>query len=181
MKEALVSTNSVTQGDSVGILWKPLFSSGIHFSFAWRTFVWNSEAKEKAHVHCVIIGFSHGKSPADCIIYDKDKAIHVKHINAYLVDAPDIFVESRQQPLFDVPEIGIGNKPIDDGNYLFKKDEMEDFIKKEQQSAKYFHAWYGADEFINSRPRYCLYLGNCTAGELRKMPECLKRVEAVKE
>ncbi len=181
MKAALVSTNSVTQGDSVGILWKPLFSNGIHFSFAWRTFVWNSEAKEKAHVNCVIIGFGHGKAPADCIIYDKDKAIHVKHINAYLVDAPDIFVESRQQPLFDVPEIGIGNKPIDDGNYLFKKDEMEDFIKKEQQSAKYFHAWYGADEFINSRPRYCLYLGNCTAGELRKMPECLKRVEAVKE
>ena len=181
IKAALVSTNSVTQGDSVGTLWKPLFSSGIHFSFAWRTFVWNSEAKDKAHVHCVIIGFGHGKAPADCIIYDKDEAIHVKHINAYLVDAPDIFVESRQKPLFDVPEIGIGNKPIDDGNYLFKKDEMEDFIKKEPQSAKYFHAWYGADEFINSRPRYCLYLGNCAAGELRKMPECLKRVEAVKE
>ena len=181
IKAALVSTNSVTQGDSVGTLWKPLFSSGIHFSFAWRTFVWNSEAKDKAHVHCVIIGFGHGKAPADCTIYDKDEAIHVKHINAYLVDAPDIFVESRQKPLFDVPEIGIGNKPIDDGNYLFKKDEMEDFIKKEPQSAKYFHAWYGADEFINSRPRYCLYLGNCAAGELRKMPECLKRVEAVKE
>ena len=181
IKAALVSTNSIAQGDSVAILWKPLFDAGIHIDFARRTFIWNSEASDKAHVHCVIIGFSSGKQSKNCIIYDNEQAITVRHINAYLVDAPDIFVGSRQNPICSVPEIGMGNQPIDNGNYLFKKDEMEAFIKKEPQSAKYFHAWYGADEFINRRPRYCLYLGNCTPNELRKMPECLKRIEAVKE
>ena len=115
------------------------------------------------------------------MIYYGENKIGAKNINAYLVDAPDVFVESRSKPLCDVPEIGIGNKPIDGGFYLFKEDEMREFIAKEPNSAKYFHAWYGAEEFINRRPRYCLYLGDCPPEELRKMPECLKRVEAVKE
>ena len=180
IKTALVSTNSICQGDSVATLWKTLFEDGIKINFAWRTFKWDSEATEKAHVHCVIVGFSFDDSP-DKKIYDAEKIIEAKNINAYLVDASDVFVESRQHPLCDVPEIGIGNQPIDGGFYLFKEDEMKEFIAKEPNSEKFFHKWYGADEFINRRPRYCLYLGNCPPEELRKMPECLKRVEAVKK
>ena len=105
----------------------------------------------------------------------------VNNINAYLVDAEDIFVESRKKSLCDVPEIGIGNKPIDGGFYLFEKEEMEAFIEKEPKSEKYFRPWYGSREFINQKPRYCLWLGDCPPSELRKMPECLKRIEAVRD
>ena len=98
-----------------------------------------------------------------------------------MVNADDIFIESRTKPLCDVPEIGIGNKPIDGGNYLFTEDEMKDFIKKEPLSEKYFKKWIGADEFINGYYRYCLWLGDCSQSELLKMPECLKRVKAVRE
>ena len=97
------------------------------------------------------------------------------------MDAPDIFIENRPKPLCDVPEIGIGNKPIDDGNYLFLTKEMEDFIKQEPASAKYFRPWYGSQEFINNCPRWCLWLGDCTPAELRSMPKCLERVANVRE
>jgi hypothetical protein len=96
------------------------------------------------------------------------------------MEAPDVFVGSRQHPIFDVPEIGIGNKPIDGGNYLFDKEEMEDFVKQEPTSAKYFHPWYGSLEFIHQKPRYCLWLGDCSPTELRQMPHCIKRVENVR-
>ena len=182
---ALVSTNSVCQGESIATLWKPLSEAGIHINFAWRTFVWESKSTDKAHVHCVIIGFSY-EDLADKRLYDVHKngrktITHVSHINAYLLDAPDMFIERHQHPLHNVPEIGIGNMPIDGGFYMFTRDEMEEFIKREPKSAKYFHPWYGAEEFINQRPRYCLYLAECTPGELRKMPECMKRVEAVRD
>lgn len=180
IRSALVSTNSVSQGESVANLWKPLFESGIHIDFAYRTFRWDSEASAKAHVHCVIIGFSRASNPQKPVIFDGGQRKEVKHINGYLLDMPDVFVESRSKPLCDVPEIGIGNKPIDDGNYLFTKEEMEAFVEKEPASEKYFKPWYGSREFINRSPRYCLWLGNCSPAELRKMPECLKRVEAVR-
>lgn len=105
----------------------------------------------------------------------------VKHINGYLLPLGDIYVESRVRPLCPVPEIGIGNQPIDDGNYLFTEEEKDDFIKKEPASAQYFRPWYGAKEFINNCPRYCLWLGDCSPAELRRMPHCLKRVEAVRQ
>lgn len=180
VKSALVSTNSVSQGESVANLWKPLFEEGIQIEFAHRTFRWDSEASSKAHVHCVIIGFNTTPSPRNCRIYVDNREQQVGHINAYLVDADDVFVESRSKPLCAVPEIGIGNKPIDGGYYLFTKEEMDEFIKKEPNAKQYFHPWYGAFEFINQKPRYCLWLGKCTPAELRKMPECLKRVEAVR-
>ena len=181
IRSALVSTNSVSQGESVANLWKPLFESGVHIDFAHRTFRWDSEAKIKAHVHCVIIGFSIAPNPAEKVLYSGDRTQIVKNINGYLLDADNVFVESRNKPLCDVPEIGIGNKPIDGGNYLFTKEEMEQFIKKEPQSQQYFKPWYGSQEFINRCPRYCLWLGDCSPSELRKMPECMKRVEAVRE
>ena len=176
---ALVSTNSICQGEQVANLWKPMMEDGLRINFAHRTFRWDSEASQKAHVHCVIVGFGN-KSNTECHLYDNDKISKVAHINAYLMEAPDVFVGSRQHPIFDVPEIGIGNKPIDGGNYLFDKEEMEDFVKQEPTSAKYFHPWYGSLEFIHQKPRYCLWLGDCSPTELRQMPHCIKRVENVR-
>jgi len=181
IRAALVSTNSVTQGESVANLWKPLFKSGVHIDFAYRTFRWDSEAKIKAHVHCVIVGFSTAPNNAPRLLFSADRPQIVQNINGYLLDAENVFVESRKKPLCDVPEIGIGNKPIDGGNYLFTKDEMEEFLKTEPAAKKWFKPWYGAQEFINRCPRYCLYLRDCPPNELRKLPECLKRVEAVRE
>ena len=181
IRAALVSTNSVTQGEAVANLWKPLFESGVHIDFAHRTFRWDSEAKIKAHVHCVIVGFSTAPSTTPKTLFTSERAQVVQNINGYLLDADNVFVESRSKPLCDVPEIGIGNKPIDGGNYLFTKEEMDEFLKIEPAAAKWFKPWYGSQEFINRCPRYCLWLGDCPPNELRKMPECMKRVEAVRQ
>lgn len=162
VRSALVSTNSVAQGESVANLWKPLFDAGVHIDFAYRTFRWDSEAKIKAHVHCVIIGFSVAASSTPKKLFDGDRYQVANNINGYLLDGENVFVESRSKPICNVPEIGIGNKPIDGGFYLFEKEEMEDFIKKEPSSKKYFRPWYGSREFINQKPRYCLWLGECT-------------------
>lgn len=177
---ALVSTNSVAQGENVGNLWKPLFEEGVQIRFAHRTFRWDSEAAIKAHVHCVIIGFTKVAVVSDKKIYDGDEITQADNINGYLLNAENICVESRNRPMCDVPEIGIGNKPIDGGYYLFEKEEMEAFLKIEPAAKDYFRPWYGSREFINQSPRYCLWLGDCTPGELRKMPECMKRVQAVR-
>lgn len=181
IRSALVSTNSVTQGESVSLLWKPLFEAGVHIDFAHRTFRWDSEASSKAHVHCVIIGFSLAPNDAPRIIYTDGRPQVVSNINGYLIDADDVFVDSRSKPLCDVPVIGMGNQPIDNGNYLFTHEEMLDFLKIEPSAKKWFRPWYGSQEFINQQPRYCLWLGTCPPNELRKMPHCLRRVEAVKE
>ena len=179
---AFVSTNSICQGEQVANLWQPLMEKGLRIDFAHRTFRWDSEASLKAHVHCVIVGFSHkDEKPKELLIYDNDKITKADHINAYLMDAPDVFVSSRQQSICDIPSIGIGNKPIDGGNYLFTKEEMEEFIKVEPKSAQYFKPWYGSEEFIHQKPRYCLWLGGCSPAELRQMPHCMKRIEAVRE
>jgi len=178
---ALVSTNSIVQGESVANLWKPLFEQGLHFDYAYRTFQWDSEAKIKAHVHCVIIGFSAAFNSHKKLIFDEDNVYEAQNINGYLMDYDNIFLENRNTPLCDVPMIAMGNQPIDDGNYLFTEDEMKEFIKKEPAAEKWFKPWYGADEFISRRPRYCLWLGNCSPNELLHMPECLKRIEAVRE
>ena len=180
-KTALVSTNSVTQGETVANLWKPLMEEGVHIDFAYRTFRWDSEASDKAHVHCVIVGFSTSDYNKPKIIYDGELRKQAQNINGYLIDADSVFVESRNKPLCDVPEIGMGNQPIDDGNYLFDLQGMVGFIATEPNSEKYFHKWYGAQEFISQKPRYCLWLGECSPAELRNMPECMKRVQAVRE
>ncbi len=181
IRAALVSTNSVTQGEQVANLWKPLMESGVHIDFAWRTFIWDSEASQKAHVHCVIVGFSAGTSKHKRKLYDGDTIREVANINGYLIDSENIFVESRSQALCDIPEIGIGNKPIDGGFYLFTDAEKEEFVHKEPASGKFFKRWYGSDEFINRRPRWCLWLGDANPVELLKLPECMKRVNAVQK
>lgn len=178
---ALVSTNSICQGESVAALWKPLMEAGAHIDFAYRTFRWDSEASQKAHVHCVIVGFSRRASSIGRFIVDESGIRHTaSHVNAYLIDAEDVFIEGRTKPLCDVPEIGIGNKPIDGGNYLFTKEEKEAFVAKEPASARWFRPFWGSQEFINRSPRYCLWLGDCPPNILRSMPECMKRVQAVR-
>jgi hypothetical protein len=167
IKCAFVSTNSITQGEQPTILWKPLMDWGIHINFGIPSFKWISECKGKAFVHCVIIGFSCQKTDND--------------VNQYLLNAPVVFIESRRHPLCDVPEIGIGNKPIDGGNYLFTIEEKAAFLKTEPLAKKWFRPWIGADEFLYNYKRYCLWLGECSDSELRKMPEAMKRVLAVRE
>ena len=183
IRVALVSTNSITQGAQVSIVWNELFKRDITILFAHRTFRWDNEAQDKAHVHCVIIGFAVKanipKTPK--ILYDGGKSRCVSNINPYLIDAPDILVQSRNTPICKVPEIRIGNKPIDNGIYLFEEDEMKEFIKLEPKSKPLFKLWYGSEEYINQKPRYCLWLGDLTPAELGKLPYCLKRAEAVRK
>ncbi len=181
IRTALVSTNSVSQGEQVAILWRPLFEKLTHIDFAYRTFRWDSEATIKAHVHCVIIGFSCSNNNKEKTIFDNDRYQVAQNINGYLLDAENVFIESRKKPICSVPEIGIGNKPIDGGFYLFNNSEMHEFITMEPLSEKWFRPWMGAEEFINKKERYCLWLGECPPNELRKMPNCLKRVESVRK
>lgn len=180
-RAALVSTNSVTQGEQVANLWAPLIGMGAEIDFAHRTFRWDSEASQKAHVHVVVVGFSVGNHSEVKRIFDNGKASEAKHINPYLIDAPDTFIYSRSRPLCHVPDIGIGNKPIDGGNYLFEEEEMEEFVKREPKSRPLFHPWYGSVEFIHQKPRYCLWLGDSTPREINDMPLCKQRVENVRQ
>ncbi|MCL2710785.1 MAG: hypothetical protein FWE95_07880, partial [Planctomycetaceae bacterium] len=180
IRVAFVSTNSIAQGEQVAILWKSLIERGISINFAYRAFKWANEAKGKAAVHCVIIGFSFVDAARKCI-FDGETKNSVARINPYLVDAPDIFIERRETPICNVPPIGIGNKPIDNGNFLFTKKERKEFLRQEPQAKKWFRPWMGSDEFINGYKRYCLWLGDCPPSELRQMPEVMKRVEAVRK
>ncbi len=183
---AFVSTNSVTQGEQAGTLWNPLFQRyHLKIHFAHRTFPWASEARGAAHVHVVIIGFgAFDVSPKH--IYDTDPktgstaGITVSNISPYLINGPDKAIINRSEPLCDAPKIGIGNKPIDGGHYLFTPDERAAFLDIEPGSAPYFRRWFGADEFINSIERWCLWLGDAEPAALQKLPECLKRIEAVR-
>lgn len=182
---AFVSTNSITQGEQVGVLWGWLLAQGVRIHFAHRTFAWSNEARGKAAVHCVIIGFGLQDLPGK-VIYEYEDIRGQAHprpasnINPYLVDAPDMVLPRRSKPICDVPEIGIGNKPIDDGNYLFSTQEREAFIAQEPASAQWFRRWLGADEFLNGYERWCLWLGDCPPAQLRAMPHAMQRVQAVK-
>lgn len=181
---AFVSTNSVSQGEQVANLWKPLFEEwGVHINFAWRTFIWDSEASARAHVHCVIIGFSTNESNKPKIIFnEKGQKITAKNINGYLLDGDDIFILNRSTPISpNIPMARSGNKPIDGGHYLFTKEEKDEFIKQEPAAEKFFKRWYGAEEFINNKERWCLWLGDCPPSELIKLPLCLERVQLVRE
>ncbi len=187
IKGGLVSTNSITQGEQAFVLWKYLmYEKDVEINFAHQTFKWSSEAKGKAGVYCVIIGFSCIKDlPKTIFSYSDVKGEptvrKVKHINNYLLDAPTIFIEKRTSPICDVPKMLKGSTPIDKGNFLFNKEEMIEFINKEPNSEKYFKEFYGGDELIQGTPRYVLYLKNCPPQELRGMPLVRERVENVRE
>lgn len=186
IRVGFVSTNSITQGEQVGLLWTELFRHGVRLCFAHRTFAWESEARGRAHVHVVIIGISLGEV-ADARIYDYDRDPHspvvtlVRRISPYLVEGPQTAITNRTHSICSAPKVGIGNKPIDDGNYLFTRTERDAFIEKEPKSRKWFRRWIGSKEFINGIERWCLWIGECPAGELREMREVMKRVAAVRQ
>lgn len=184
IKAAFVSTNSITQGEQVGVLWPDLLRRSVRIHFAHRTFQWSSEARGKAAVHCVIIGFAlHDAEDKRIFDYETPQAepheIKAKHINPYLVDSPSYFLERREKPICDAPLMQSGNKPIDDGNYLFTPEERENFLKQEPAAAPYFRRWLGGEEFINGIERWYLWLGQCQPEQLRQLPESMKRVNAV--
>ena len=181
VEAALVATNSIVQGDQAGILWDALFKQNIEIDFAYRTFKWSNAAKAKAAVHCVIVGFSRPSwKSKHKRIFDETGERIVSTINQYLIEAPTVIIKSRPKPICDVPEIGIGNKPIDDSNYLFTKAQKDEFILIEPSSEQYFHPFYGSEEFINRNPRYCLYLRYVAPSDLKKMPHVLQRIENVR-
>jgi len=178
---ALVSTNSITQGGAVANLWKPLMEAGIHIDFAWRTFIWDSEANMKAHVHCVIVGFSRVPNSTPKRIYDKDKVIPAKTINGYLLDAPSIFIEKRMHPICDVPEICLGSQPIDDGNLIMSEEEKDVLLKAEPQAEVFIRHYMMGKDFIQRKPRYCLWLKGANPSVLKTCHLILERVQKVRE
>ena len=180
-KAALVSTNSITQGEQTALLWKSLIEDGIKINFAHRTFQWDSESSLKAHVHCVIVGFSFEDNKNKTIYLNESQKIKAKNINPYLIDAPDIFIESRKKPLCNVKEMVFGNMSNDSGYFIFSEEEAEDFIKKEPAAKKYIKLFLGAEEFINNKKRYCLWLRNAEPGDLRKMKLVAERVKNVRK
>lgn len=177
VRTAFVSTNSITQGEQVASVWKPLYERfGVHIDFAHRTFRWDSEASLKAHVHCVIVGFSEAANTAARIIYDEGSVQKVENINAYLLDMPDLFIESRKKPICNVSEMQKGNIPVDDGNLIIEKDVYDD-IHKDEVVQKYCKKLLGAKEFLNNKSRYCLWLDGVSASELRKSDFIMKRLK----
>ncbi len=182
IRTAFVSTNSITQGEQVAGVWKPLYDRfGIHIDFAHRTFRWDSEASLKAHVHCVIVGFSFAENAAPKCIYTGDRGQIVKNINAYLIDAPAVFVESRTKPISNAPVMSTGNRPADGGHLIIESEDYADFIAKEPAAIKYIKRLTGAVEYINNKDRYCLWLVNANPAELRKLPLVMQRIEACRQ
>ena len=178
---AFVSTNSVCQGQAVAAVWKPLFNKGIHIDFAYQTFRWDSEAKLKAHIHCVIVGFSAFESHTKKRLYLSNQMQLVENINGYLLDGKNIFVESRSTPICNVPKMRFGSMPRDGGGFILNEDEKNELIKSAPQAAKWIHLYLGAEEFINNKKRYCLWLVSASPSEIRSCKEILKRVEYVRE
>ena len=188
IKAALVSTNSITQGEQVAAIWKPLFEQyGIHFDFAYRTFQWDSEADIKAHVHCVIIGFSKitsTTSSVSCVkrIYLSDsQTVPAANINGYLMDAPDVFIENRKKPLCNVPEMIKGSIPVDGGNLIVEANDYDTFAQKEPNALPYIKRFLGAREFLHDEKRYCLWLEGVSPKIINSLPLVKERVFLTRE
>ena len=180
-KTALVSTNSITQGGAVANLWKPLMERGISIDFAWKTFRWDSEASLKAHVHCVIVGFSYVHQAEKVIYLNAQQQIAADNINGYLLNAPNVFIEKRMKPICDVPLICLGGQPIDDGNLVLTIEEKNELLRKEPQAAELVRPYMMGKDFIDRKPRYCLWLKGVNPSLLRQCPLVMARVAKVKQ
>lgn len=185
IKTALVSTNSITQGEQVGVLWKYLIAQGVKINFAHRTFKWSNDAKGNAAVYCVIIGFALSDEPKHIFDYPDVKGDPVElpanNISPYLVDLPNVVIESRSAPICDVPKIKRGNSPYDGGYFLFDSASYREFIEKELGSEKYFKKFIGAKEYLGGEDKYCLWLLNASPADLRSLPNVLSIVSKVKD
>ena len=208
---AFVSTNSICQGEQVASVWKPLVERfGLKIDFAHRTFRWDNESFEKAHVHCVIVGFHVVKTHAESqrrgehidtslaegasknlrssaspreakTIFDSGKAIPAAHINGYLMDAQDVWIESRTKPLCDVPEMRSGGKPVEGGHLILTTQEKDDLLRQEPKAEKFLRQFMGSEDYIHNETRWCLWLKDVSPAELRSMPKVLERVQKVRE
>lgn len=181
---AFVSTNSITQGEQVTPLWDKLINKyNIHINFAYRTFKWNSEAKEKAAVHCVIIGFTSVDNHKTKHIYTGSTTPQeARNINPYLIDAPNVFLSTRNTPICAVPPISYGNKPSDGGNLILSQEERDALIAKDEGIKSCIRRYVGAKDFINNNEvRYCLWLKGVSPVVYRKNAEIMRRLEAVRE
>ena len=183
IKAALVSTNSITQGEQAAILWKILMEEfGTKIHFAYQTFQWTSEAKQKAAVYCVIIGFSNLDSVQKILFDTSNLANEVENINGYLVDAPSVFITNRTKPISNITKMVFGNMP-NDGGFLsnYSDEEKNDIVKKYPESEKFFKRIYGAREFINNQIRWALWLYKTSPSEWRKIPPIVEAVKQVQE
>ena len=183
-RAALVSTNSITQGEQVSAVWKTLIEQyGIRIDFAYRTFRWDSEAKLKAHVHCVIIGFSskYRENQQECSIYDGERVIKTDNINPYLISSPTVFIEKRKTPIADVPAITKGSIPVDDGNLIIEAEDYEEFVRREPEAKKYIRRFVGAREYLHNLPRYCLWLEGASPKDLMSLPHVHERLAKVRQ
>ena len=179
IRTAFVSTNSITQGEQVAGVWKPLYERfGIHIDFAHRTFRWDSEASMKAHVHVVVIGFSVAENKNSRLLFSADRAQIVNNINCYLLNSSDIFIESRKKSLCEVPEITKGFQATDNGFLILNESEKLELLKIEPNAEKWIRRYSMGVEFINDIPRYCLWLVQISPNELRKLPQVMERVAA---
>ena len=182
IRAALVSTNSITQGEQVAAIWKPLFEQyGIHFDFAYRTFRWDSEADIKAHVHCVIIGFSKAEHSLKHIYLKNSQLIPAQNINGYLLDAPNVFIDNRKKPLCNVPEMIKGSIPVDGGNLIIEAEDYDAFVKAEPNAAPYIKRFLGAHEFLHDEKRYCLWLEGVSPKIINSLPKVRERLALTRE
>lgn len=183
VRAALVSTNSISQGEQVANLWEPLINKmEVQIDFAYRTFRWDSEASIKAHVHCVIIGFSKSYTTCDKILYDENNTSKkVSYINPYLLDAPCVFIESRNVALCNVPELNFGSMPNDGGYLLLSEDEKNEIISERIENSKYIRRIKGAIEFIQNKPLYCLWLVDVSPSDINKSKLILNRIILVRD
>jgi len=183
---AFVSTNSICQGEQVSNVWKPLFKLGVQIEFAHTTFRWSTEALNSASVFCIIVGFKINK-PSSRTLYQYETPdsspveTMVSNINAYLIDAPNIFINRISNPLSPVPRMTKGCQPTDGGHLIIEDDELREFLVNEPYAEKFIKRLIGAKEFIQSRPRYCLWLVDASPAELRQMPYVMSRIEAVRD
>ena len=185
VRVAFVSTNSISQGEQVGVLWSWMLAQGMRLQFAHRTFQWSNDARGVAAVHCVIEGFGAADLPGKVIyqyadIKGEPVALEAQNINPYLVDAPNVVLPRRSRPICDVPEIVFGSMANDGGHLFLNTAERTAFLEECPAAAKWIRPFLGADEFINSIPRWCLWLKECPASELRTMSAVLERVKKVK-
>lgn len=180
IRAALVSTNSVTQGESVANLWKPLFESGVHIDFAHRTFRWDSEAKIKAHVHCVVVGFSVAPNNQPRRLFTAEREQLVSNINAYLLDAPTIFIENRTSAISKVPPIHYGSFALDNGNYTIKEKEYDVIAKDDPAALSFMRPFVGAQELLHGQKRYCIWLKDISPSLFIKNKTIMGKIEKVK-
>jgi hypothetical protein len=174
-----VSTNSICQGEQAGILWSEIFARGFQIDFAYQTFPWQSEARGRAAVHCVITGFSQNKPPKKRL-FNNTSEISCDNINQYLVAAPSVILEKQSAPLFGQTQMVRGSGPVDGGHLLMNQSERDELVRSEPNAEKWIRPFLMGEEFINNIPRYCLWLVDCPPSELRQMPEVMKRVAKVK-